>query len=294
MIHSLFFLCSPIDTKTLRYDSLSCSPRRVWRNQVSTSAMKCHTPRPTQRLAMACHINLAETGRSVVLAAVSGKTRRATCASPTTRQRSPSWKGTMSACRQWHTKCDGRHASESEASTQSNTHTHSQKKNINQKWKNMRISEKPLPGSWWWTKDRHLPESFACRQWGLDGPKQEKIPTLRLLLRIQHQNLRNPPTTLSEGWPQHSTLDNPRNIMHKQVALALLQNVTIHCKNKNKQMDPCWILQKIVVDWATLPQRSASCCAARWPGTSKPLRHTTWLDQNICWIWRFLNWIRHG
>ena len=55
MIHSLFFLCSPIDTKTLRYDSLSCSPRRVWRNQVSTSAMKCHTPRPTQRLAMACH-----------------------------------------------------------------------------------------------------------------------------------------------------------------------------------------------------------------------------------------------
>lgn len=183
-------------------------------------------------LAMACHINLAETGRSVVLAAVSGKTRRATCASPTTRQRSPSWKGTMSACRQWHTKCDGRHASESEASTQSNTHTHSQKKNINQKWKNMRISEKPLPGSWWWTKDRHLPESFACRQWGLDGPKQEKIPTLRLLLRIQHQNLRNPPTTLSEGWPQHSTLDNLRNIMHKQVALALLQYVTIHCKNK--------------------------------------------------------------
>ena len=79
-------------------------------------------------LAMACHINLAETGRSVVLAAVSGKTRRATCASPTTRQRSPSWKGTMSACSQWHTKCDGRHASESEASTQSNTHTHSQKK----------------------------------------------------------------------------------------------------------------------------------------------------------------------
>ena len=93
-LHSLFFLCSPIDTKitkTLRYDSLSCSPRRVWRNQVSTSAMKCHTPRPTQRLAMVCHIvNLAETGRSVVLAAVSGKTRRATCASPTTRQRSPS------------------------------------------------------------------------------------------------------------------------------------------------------------------------------------------------------------
>ena len=111
------------------------------------------------------------------------------------------------------------------------THTH-KKKNINQKWKNMRISEKPLPGSWWWTKDRHLPESLACRQWGLDGPKQEKIPTLRLLLRIQHQNLRNPPTTLSEGWPQHSTLDNPRNIMHKQVALALLQYVTIHCKNK--------------------------------------------------------------
>lgn len=140
MIHSLFFLCSPIDTKTLRYDSLSCSPRRVWRNQVSTSAMKCHTPRPTQRLAMACHINLAETGRSVVLAAVSGKTRRATCASPTTRQRSPSWKGTMSACRQWHTKCDGRHASESEASTQSNTHTHSQKKNIrNEKtWESLR------------------------------------------------------------------------------------------------------------------------------------------------------------
>ena len=35
---------------------------------------------------------------------------------------------------------------------------------------------------------------------------------------------------------------------------------------------------------ATFPRHSASCCAARWPGTSKPLRHTTWLDQNICWI----------
>lgn len=30
----------------------------------------------------------------------------------------------------------------------------------------------PLPRSWWWIKGRHLPGSFACRQWGLDGPKR--------------------------------------------------------------------------------------------------------------------------